>query len=110
MSEQIRIVAVGDARHLHLHGTVGVFLADELLAAARTLGAEARDVVVRCERLEHLDASAAQTLLALRKRLVSLGRVLLLADVPAAVARYLRLGALDAHLPATDGVIPPSGA
>lgn len=110
MAEPIRVVAVGDARHLHLAGTVGVFLAEELLAAARALAVEGRDVVVRCERLEHLDASAMQTLLALRARLVAAGRVLLLADLPEAVARYLRLAGLDIHLPAAADAPAPATA
>lgn len=109
MAEQIRVAVVGDVRHLHLGGTVGVFLAEELLTTARALAAEGRDVVVRGEALDHLDASALQTLVALKVRLAAAGRVLLLADLPEAVARYLRLSGLDAHLP-TDGAAAPAAA
>lgn len=102
MSEEIRIVTVGDRRHLVLTGHVGILHAEELLATARAIETEGCDVVVSGEALEHLDTAALQILLALRTALVSRGRTLLVQGLPESVRHYLRLSDLERHLPAAD--------
>lgn len=97
--EIARGAGAGGAR-LRLQGTINLFHAAALHAAALEVLAGHGDVRVECAEVEHLDSSALQVLLALAAALRAEGRALRLQDVPAGVQRYLRLSALDAPLAA----------
>lgn len=79
---------------LPLRGTVGVALAPALRARALELAEDARDVTVACDEVEHLDATALQLLVALRRAVEARGGRFALAGVPDAVRHYLTLAGL----------------
>ena len=85
---------------LPLRGTVGVQLAPALRSRALELAEDHRDVTVACGEVEHLDATALQLLIALRRAVEARGGRFALADVPDAVRHYLTLAGLSGLAPA----------
>jgi anti-anti-sigma factor len=94
----VNIVRQGGRDVLHLQGTVDVFLAEEFRQAALQLIAQGEDVVVDCERVEHLDTSALQILLILQEELRGKGKRLQLGGISAPVRALLRQAGLTAAL------------
>lgn len=84
---------------LALRGTVGVALAPALRARALELAEDQRDVTVACDAVEHLDATALQLLIALRRAVEARGGRFTLAGVPDAVRHYLTLAGLSGLAP-----------
>jgi ABC-type transporter Mla MlaB component len=72
-SAQIALTIDGCPR-IELSGTIDVFLARELLDAAKRAALATGDVAVDCAKLERLDTSALQVLLALERTLGAQGR------------------------------------
>lgn len=68
--------------------------AAELQRAALQAVARGRDVVVRCERLQSLDLTSLQILVALREALAAHGKTLQLAELSAAAAATIALAGL----------------
>ncbi len=84
---------------LGLSGVVDVGEASVLHAAAREAERDApRAVVVRLEKVDGLDTSAIQILLALERALATSGRVLRLESPPPAVAELWRRAGLRERL------------
>jgi anti-anti-sigma factor len=79
-SQQIAL-AIEDRPRIELSGTIDVFLARQLLDAATGAVSAEGDVVVDCARLDRLDTSALQVLLALERQLAGQGRRILLRGV-----------------------------
>src|SRR5689334_12596633 len=80
---------------LQLAGTLTVRLVGELHGAARALAASGRDVIVRCEAVEHADASVLQVLVALARALGAGGRRLTVVGAPAELIGWARLAGLE---------------
>ena len=76
---------------LVLRGDVNIYCAGVLHELADTLLQEQEDVVVSCEELAHLDASALQILLALRQGLQARGSSVRLTGVSAELDILLQL-------------------
>jgi len=72
-SAQIALTIDGCPR-IELSGTIDVFLARDLLDAAKRAALATGDVAVDCVKLERLDTSALQVLLALERTLGTQGR------------------------------------
>lgn len=89
-------------------GVVDVSRARELLDHAKACLVDSRDVVVRCDALERIDASGLQILLAMRCAVEASGGRLRLAGLPAPIAAsLLRAGA--SALAATERTAPDTG-
>ncbi len=84
---------------LSLRGSVGILIADELLAGARDV-ADMRNVSIDLSEAEHLDLAGWQVLLSLKRTLEAAGGRLELEAVPDALQRYLRISGLDRELDA----------
>ena len=102
MSDDLTPVSIerrdGESLALVLSGDVDIYCAAALRESAETLLQEQADIVVACEGLSHLDTSALQVLLALRRELNLRGRSLRLSGVSSAVAGILQLAGVDAAL------------
>jgi len=72
-SAQIALTTEGYPR-IELSGTIDVFLARDLLNAAKGAAGATGDVTVDCAKLDRLDTSALQVLLALEQTLRAQGR------------------------------------
>ena len=94
-ADPLTIVATDAEMRLALRGTVGVAAAPELRARALELAEDARDVTVACDEVEHLDATALQLLVALRRAVEARGGHFALSGVPDAVRHYLALAGLS---------------
>lgn len=84
-----------------LRGDVTVAGAGELHQAARELAGAGSDVVVCCDEVTRLDASALQVLLALRQELLAADRKLTVRGMPADVAALIRHSGLAWELSAS---------
>jgi len=96
---------VTDAREsiLRLSGVVDVAEASALLRAAREAARGAPlAVVVDLQKVDRLDTSATQILLALRVALAASGRVLRIESTPPTVAELWRRAGLGEHLKRQD--------
>jgi anti-anti-sigma factor len=97
----VAVELLKDAREsiLRLSGVVDVAEADMLLAAAREAARVAPlAVVVHLQKVDRLDTSATQILLALQGALAAGGRVLRIESTPPAVAELWRRAGLGERL------------
>lgn len=90
----------GHTVRLHLAGSVGVGNAQALRAFALEIADRHQDIEVMCGEVEHFDVAILQILLALRQDLLLHDKHLRLTDVPAGIARYLRVAGLEVLLSA----------
>jgi len=93
---------------LELEGIVDISRADDLHAQARAMVLQSGNVTVRCAKLERVDVSGAQVLIALRRRLRGEGRDFYVADVPPNVlASLAQAGLVEALTSTGDPGSPP---
>ena len=83
---------------LFLEGAVDILFAADLRQAALTLAENGADVALCCERLERLDTSTLQILVALKKELEQKGRSLQVTELPAEPGRSVGLAGLTGFL------------
>lgn len=95
MTQPITVEASGNMTRVTLSGTINLFVAGQLHQVALGLLTAGGRVSVDCRQADHLDGSACQLLLALKRDLRSRGGDLMLAGVPQAVDRYLRLAGMS---------------
>lgn len=91
-SEEIHTVAVidrDDKPVLVLQGTIDLFKVDELYQAAHALLERGEDLCLEWEKVEHLDTSALQILLTLRRGLNEKGKRMQLSALSPQLEKYL---------------------
>ncbi|MBI4522676.1 MAG: STAS domain-containing protein [Deltaproteobacteria bacterium] len=76
---------------LFLRGAIDIFLADELRQAAIDLQGREVDIHVCCQKADHLDTSAVQVLLALKKGLQAKGKAVKITRISSQVENLLKL-------------------
>jgi anti-anti-sigma regulatory factor len=97
-SAKIAFTKNADRNTIVLEGAVDIFFAVDLRQAALEVLQAGEDIIVCCEKLERLDTSALQILLALKKELEQNGRKIEWPDVPTGPAALAALAGLSGHL------------
>ena len=97
-SAKVAVTKIEGRNTIALEGSVDIFFAVDLRQAALEVLQAGEDVVVCCEKLERLDTSALQILLALKKELEQSGRKIEWADVPSGPAALAALAGFSGHL------------
>lgn len=92
---------------LALRGAFQLEVVGRLREAALEIAQKPVSVIVDCAEATHLDASAAQVLVALKRALEDAGGSLRLRGVPEQMERYLNWAGLTAHLPCQDEAAAP---
>ena len=94
--------AEGPSNLLRLESHADITVARRLLASARERAAAGGDVVLDCSALVRLDGAGAQLLIALKRKLESQGRRLLLQSVPERVFGSMLSNGVGAALVAAE--------
>ncbi len=94
----VNLVERDGKRAIALAGAADIFFAADLRQAALALLEGGEDVAVDCGKLERLDTSTLQILLALKRELEQRGKKLRVIDLPAEPARLVGLAGLTNHL------------
>jgi anti-anti-sigma factor len=94
----VNIVEREGKRAIVLQGAADIFFAADLRQAALELVEGGEDIAVYCEKLERLDTSTLQILLALRRELEQKGKKLRVIALPSEAMRLVGLAGLTNHL------------
>ena len=94
----VNIVEREGKRAIVLQGAADIFFAADLRQAALELLEGGEDIPVYCEKLERLDTSTLQILLALRRELEQRGKKLSVIALPSEPTRLVGLAGLTSHL------------
>ena len=97
-SAKIEVLDAADKCVLVLEGAIDIFFAGDLRAAALDAVRSGRDVAIACEKLERLDTSTLQILVALKRELARNSRSLELKCLAEGTADLAALAGLSGHL------------